>query len=82
MKILNSNLFEMDLGSATVVSMFLTQKSNARLKPRLLALKPGTRVVTHIWTFEGWAPVISDEKLKVYLYSVPSTASSSASLAT
>jgi precorrin-6B methylase 2 len=71
-RIVSGNVFETSLADATVVTIFLTQKSNQRLMPRLQALKGGTRVVTHIWTFEGWQPTLKDEKLKVYQYIVQS----------
>lgn len=69
-KIVQKNLFNVDLSEASVVTVFLTQKSNHRLKAKLLALPPGTRVVTHIWTFDGWEPTLADKKLKAFLYVV------------
>ena len=70
-RIVSSNLFDADLSQATVVSIFLTQKSNRRLKAKLMSLKQGTRVVTHTWTFDDWRPTIADSKLQAYLYVVP-----------
>lgn len=70
-QIVRANLFDVDLSPATVISIFLTQKSNARLKAKLLSLKKGTRVVTHTWTFDGWEPAMADTKKKAYLYLVP-----------
>jgi len=50
------NLFETDLGQATVVTTYLLPDMNARLRPRLLDLKPGTRVVAHDYHMGDWFP--------------------------
>ena len=49
-----ADLFETDLSQATVVTMFLLPDLNARLRPRLLDLEPGTRVVSNTWDLEDW----------------------------
>ena len=69
-QIVRKNIFDVDLSPATVVSMFLTQKTNQKLKPKLLQLKAGTRVVTYTWTFDEWEPEAADFELKAYLYVV------------
>ena len=51
-----ADLFETDLSPATVITMFLLPDLNARLRPRLLALEPGTRVVSNTWDLEDWEP--------------------------
>ena len=51
-----ADLFETDLSPATVVTMFLLPDLNARLRPRLLALEPGTRIVSNTWDLEDWEP--------------------------
>ena len=53
-----ADLFEVDLSSATVITMFLLPELNLRLRPRLLALAPGTRIVSNTWDFEDW---VADE---------------------
>lgn len=66
------NFFHVDLSEATVVTLFLTQGTNRKLKAKLLSeLKPGTRVVSYVWTFEGWSPKLKDEKNELALYVVP-----------
>ena len=50
------DLFETDLASATVVTMYLLPAVNLQLRPRLLALKPGTRIVSHDWDLGDWLP--------------------------
>jgi hypothetical protein len=53
-----------------VVTLYLTQKTNRRLRQRLLELRDGARVVTYTWTLDGWMPALSDERKRVYLYVV------------
>lgn len=48
------DIFKTDLGAATVVTMYLLPEYNLALRPRLLALKAGTRIVSHDWGFGDW----------------------------
>ena len=50
------NVFKTDLGAASVVTMYLLPEYNSVLKPRLLALKPGTRIVSHDYGIDDWEP--------------------------
>jgi SAM-dependent methyltransferase len=50
------DLFQLDLSAATVITMYLTDELNMRLRPRLLALKPGTRIVSQPFRLGDWAP--------------------------
>lgn len=50
------NLFETDLSQATVITTYLLPELNLRLRPKILALKPGTRVVTHDYHMGDWLP--------------------------
>jgi SAM-dependent methyltransferase len=50
------DIFKTDLGQATVVTMYLLPEYNAVLKPRLLALRPGTRIVSHDYGIGDWEP--------------------------
>ena len=50
----NADLFETDLSPATVITMFLLPELNSRLRPRLLELAPGTRIVSNTWDLEEW----------------------------
>ena len=59
-RFIEQNLFETDLGQATVITSYLLPDMNERLRPRLLALKPGTRVVAHDYAMGEWGP--DDEK--------------------
>jgi len=56
------DLFDADLSPATVVTMYLLPDFNAKLLPRLLKLKPGTRIVSHDGGIGEWPP---DEKLQM-----------------
>jgi SAM-dependent methyltransferase len=57
------NLFETDLSAATVITSYLLPEMNLRLRPKLLSLKPGTRVVAHDYAMGEWSP--DDEKMLI-----------------
>ena len=48
------DLFKADLSKATVITMFLLPSINMQLRPSLLNLKPGTRIVANTFTMEDW----------------------------
>jgi SAM-dependent methyltransferase len=48
------DLFETDLSQATVITMFLLPDINLRLRPKLLDLRPGTRIVSNSFTMDDW----------------------------
>jgi hypothetical protein len=50
------NLFETDLAQATVITMYLLPRVNLQLRPKLLELKPGTRLVSHDFDMGDWKP--------------------------
>lgn len=54
-RFIKADLFEMDLSPATVITMFLLPEINLRLRPKILSLKPGTRVVSNTFTMGEWA---------------------------
>ena len=49
-----ADLFESDLSQANVITMFLLSEINLKLRPKLLDLKPGTRVVSNTFTMAEW----------------------------
>jgi len=49
-----ADLFKSDLSKATVITMFLLPQINLDLRPKLLNLKPGTRIVSNTWDMEEW----------------------------
>lgn len=56
-RFLQADLFTSDFSDATIVTMYLLESLNLRLKPVLLdALKPGTRLVSHVFRMGDWAP--------------------------
>ena len=77
------DLFKTDLAPATVVTMYLLPEFNLQLRPSLLALKPGTRIVSHDWDMGDWKPdrttvvpvpnkVVGFEKSsKIHLWTIP-----------
>ena len=77
------DLFETDLSPATVITMYLLPEVNLQLRPKLLALKPGTRIVSHDWDLGDWKPdrtrvvdapdkpVGLEKKSRVHLWTVP-----------
>lgn len=65
------DIFKQDLQQASVITVFLTNKANNRLKAEAFGgLKPKTRVVSYLWTFDKWQPVEVDEENRIYLYEV------------
>ena len=49
-----ADLFETDFSKATVVTMFLLPSINLKLRPKILDMKPGTRIVSNTFTMEDW----------------------------
>jgi SAM-dependent methyltransferase len=72
-KIVTGDIFVEDFSKATVVTLYLLPQLNQKLRPQILAMKPGTRVVSHQFHMGEWEP---DETMKVefrdaYLWIVP-----------
>ena len=53
---IEADIFECDLSEATVITMFLLSSINMKLRPRLLDLKPGTRIVSNTFSMSDWEP--------------------------
>jgi SAM-dependent methyltransferase len=51
---MKADLFQTDLSKATVITMFLLPDINLKLRPRILNLKPGTRIVSNTFTMGDW----------------------------
>jgi precorrin-6B methylase 2 len=49
-----ADLFESDFSKATVITMFLLPSINLKLRPKILDLRPGTRIVSNTFTMEDW----------------------------
>jgi SAM-dependent methyltransferase len=71
--IVHGDAFKFDFSSASVVTLYLLPELNLRLRPKLLAMAPGTRVVSHSWLMDDWEPddQISVEGAFAYLWIVP-----------
>ncbi|MDB5891703.1 MAG: hypothetical protein JWP47_2534 [Polaromonas sp.] len=77
------DLFKTDLAPASVVTLYLLPEFNLQLRPSILALKPGTRIVSHDWDMGDWKPdrttvlpvpdkaVGREKSSKVHLWTVP-----------
>jgi len=72
-KIVEGDLFEQDLSDASVVTLYLLPELNLRLRPKLLELRPGTRIVSHAFDMGDWEPERQAEVdgKTVYLWTVP-----------
>ena len=70
---LNADIFESDFSKATVITMYLLPQLNLKLRPTILALKPGTRVVSHSFTMGEWVQdqVVERQGRTAYLWIVP-----------
>ena len=69
-----ADLFETDLRDADVVTLYLLQSLNERLRPKLLReLKPGSRIVSHAFSMGDWQPERTQEVdgSTIYLWTVP-----------
>jgi hypothetical protein len=53
---MKADLFESDFSKAQVITMFLLPSINMKLRPKLLDLKPGTRIVSNSFDMEDWQP--------------------------
>lgn len=51
-----ADLFESDFSQAQVISMFLLSSINLKLRPKILALRPGTRIVSNTFDMADWQP--------------------------
>jgi SAM-dependent methyltransferase len=72
-RFVKGDIFETDFSSATVVTLYLLSALNLRLRPQLLKMRPGTRVVSHAFTMEDWAAdeVSRADQRTAYLWIVP-----------
>ena len=68
-----ADIFQTDFSQATVITLYLLPALNMRLRPQILSMKPGTRVVSHSFTMEDWeADEISTmDGRRAYFWVVP-----------
>jgi hypothetical protein len=69
----HGDIFATDFSSATVITLYLLPALNMKLRPTLLSMRPGTRVVSHSFSMEDWeADEISTmEGRRAYFWMVP-----------
>jgi hypothetical protein len=68
------DIFEADFTQATVITMYLLPDLNMKLRPKILEMKPGTRVLTNAFTMEDWEPdqhVTTADGRSGYMWIVP-----------
>jgi precorrin-6B methylase 2 len=72
-KFVNANLFKTDLSKASVITMYLLPTVNMQLRPKILALKPGTRIVSHAFDMGDWKPDKTEQVdgSTIYFWTVP-----------
>ena len=72
-RFLNQDLFTTDFSEATVITLYLLPSLNEKLMPKLLALKPGTRIVSHAFLMGDWKPERTEtvEGKNIYFWTVP-----------
>ena len=71
--IVHGDIFKEDFSRASVVTLYLLPELNLQLRPRILAMKPGTRVVSYTFTMGEWEPdeTIKGQTFDAYLWTVP-----------
>ena len=74
--IVQGDIFKEDFSKATVVTLYLLPDLNYQLRPQLLAMRPGTRVVSHMWDMGEWEPddAFTVEGSQAFLWIVPAKA--------
>lgn len=72
-RIIAGDVFKEDFTRATVVTLYLLPELNHQLRPQLLALQPGTRVVSYMWDMGEWEPdaTITQDRDQAFLWTVP-----------
>jgi hypothetical protein len=70
---LQGDIFQTDFSKATVLTLYLLPTLNVKLRPTILNMKPGTRVVSHAFTMDDWQPdqIDTSEGRTAYLWIVP-----------
>jgi len=70
---IKADIFETDFSQATVLTLYLLPSLNLKLRPTILNMKPGTRVVSHAFSMDDWQPdqIESVEGRTAYLWIVP-----------
>ncbi|MBN1439307.1 MAG: class I SAM-dependent methyltransferase [Anaerolineales bacterium] len=68
------NMRRFPVAGADVVTLYLLQGTNQRLQKELAgSLKPGARVVSHMFSMSGWTPTVIDERHGIFVYEIGRT---------
>ncbi len=69
----HGDIFATDFSQATVVTMYLLPALNLKLRPQLLSMRPGTRIVSHSFHLDDWEAdeISSMDGRRVYFWVVP-----------
>ena len=72
-KFIHGDIFKTDFSKATVLTLYLLPSLNVKLRPTILNMKPGTRVVSHAFDMDDWKPDQTEDVdgSKAYLWIVP-----------
>jgi protein-L-isoaspartate O-methyltransferase len=75
-RIVQGDIFKEDFSQATVVTLYLLEELNAQIRPTLLAMRPGTRVLSNTFSMGDWEPdqVIHIKGGTGYFWTVPASA--------
>lgn len=70
---MRADIFQTDFSKATVLTLYLLPSLNLKLRPTILNMKPGTRVVSHAFTMDDWQAdqIETVEGRTAYLWIVP-----------
>jgi hypothetical protein len=60
-KFVKHDMFEYDISKATVMALFMLPDQLAKLAPKFLALRPGSRIVMNGFTVPGWTPDVTEK---------------------
>jgi hypothetical protein len=72
-RVIHGDIFATDFTKATVLTMYLLPALNLKLRPQILNMRPGTRVVSHSFTMEDWEAdeISSFDGRRAYFWVVP-----------
>ncbi len=72
-RVVQGDIFQSDFTQATVSTMYLLPQLNLKLRPQILNMKPGTRVVSHSFTMDDWEAdeISSFDGRRAYFWLVP-----------
>lgn len=75
-RFIKADIFETDFSQATVITMYLLPGLNLKLRPKLLDMKPGTRLVSHQFNMDDWQPdeITNIDGRRAYFWLIPAKA--------